>query len=624
MTTSGANTDDPPWVASLAVLVSLPPDVAELSPPLMLDEIDEWLARARPEPWKLNRASLRGEVDRSLSLFGPALRSTLQPALGSYKRAASALLSDDTPPAEERRALASLSEELHQALREPPAIRSAWRDLLSEAKSPSTDPAKCIKLLHVLSGQMRLRGVEPASRLRDVANYLTGHHFALRANLEERDNGSGSDANLFADLSERIRLAEEELLRSPQSAHCVVWLQYDFARVPDCVYSAGNVTFFDAPWALPNARLDDGQLFLFRDELRALLDSHDYWWTDQGPESSSAFVVARVDLGAHLTDSALERAETIVQSLVTVATTWSGGIRWRQSGPACVVADGRVVLDSRRHDAFRGYVDNLGINITSDELNDQARPLAEAMAETHLPPELEESLRLLAEAGSEDSRETNFGSTKHLHERSAIVLRDQAVEHVAALADMTVRDLDNELMLQWAHSRWGNSTWSAINQILRRSWEQEGVRDLSSRIRGNGQRGSVMLFPVASREEQRLLSLCETSAERQTLRSLMKGMRSAPHYLRLAKSYDQYFQLLIDRHRRIRNALVHGNPAHPRVVTTVTAVSRMRSDHAVQLALDAFTRKITLGELLAERRDEHSETEAELETGRSWLTIWEG
>lgn len=121
---------------------------------------------------------------------------------------------------------------------------------------------------------------------------------------------------------------------------------------------------------------------------------------------------AWVDLGAHLTDSALERAETIVQSLITVATTWSGGIRWRQSGPACVVADGRVVPDSRRHDAFRGYVDNLGINITSDELNDQARPLAEAMAETHLPPELEESLRLLAEAGSEDSRETHFGSTK--------------------------------------------------------------------------------------------------------------------------------------------------------------------------------------------------------------------
>lgn len=580
-----------------------------------------WLERSSTKSWDLNRKSLRLELDSSLPLMGAQLRRIVQPALTAYNKNASLILNESAPSRAMQREVLDLGMQLRTALRTTEALSASWDDLLDQIQSPSVEPSKCMGLFQCLRGLLELAGIDPRSRLREVRVHLTGQHFEILARRHARENGEQTHAQM-PPVRERIRSAGDELLRPPRMAHCVAWLQYDSAQVPEFIFEAGHVTFFDAPWALPNARLADGQGFAYKAELQAVLEEEQNgWWTDKGPEASTSFVIARVDLGTHNVESALKRAEANVQSLLAVATTWSGGIRWRRAGPALLIADGEFASSSRRAGPPKDFVDTLGIGITRDEIRDQIPKLAEAMTHSALPSELEEALRLLAEAGSEHSRESTFGNVRNLHERSAIVLRDQAVEHVAAMAGLTVHELDTELMIVWAYSKWLNDTGYGVDALLDRTSHQEATRELRTRVTGS-EYGQRLMLDQASACEAELLALCDTDLNRRRLRSDLKGVRNASHYLRVTEGHERTFFLLMDRHRRVRNSLVHGNPVHPRVVSTVVHAAVLRSDQAVKLALSAFTQRMPLAKLLAENR---ADTEASLYTirsGTSWLDMW--
>jgi len=103
----------------------------------------------------------------------------------------------------------------------------------------------------------------------------------------------------------------------------------------------------------------------------------------------------------------------------------------------------------------------------------------------------------------------------------------------------------------------------------------------------------------------------------------MKGMRNAAHYLRIARSYEAEHTIALDRLRRVRNAVVHGNPATPAVVRSVSDVAIRRSNHALSLALEAFNQGISLDELLAAARAERDVLRSQLNGGKTWLELWE-
>jgi hypothetical protein len=103
----------------------------------------------------------------------------------------------------------------------------------------------------------------------------------------------------------------------------------------------------------------------------------------------------------------------------------------------------------------------------------------------------------------------------------------------------------------------------------------------------------------------------------------MKGMRNAAHYLTIARSYEAEHTIALDRLRRVRNAVVHGNPAAPAVVRSVSDVAIRRSNHALNLALEAFEKGISLDEFLADARDERDSLHSQLNGGTTWLELWE-
>jgi hypothetical protein len=99
-------------------------------------------------------------------------------------------------------------------------------------------------------------------------------------------------------------------------------------------------------------------------------------------------------------------------------------------------------------------------------------------------------------------------------------------------------------------------------------------------------------------------------------------MRDAAHYRIIERAYQAEDTLGLDRLPRVRNALVHGNPVTPAVVESVADVAVRRSNHALNLAVEAFNTGVSLDQLLATERLEFDSMHTSLEAGTPWLEIW--
>ena len=326
----------PGWLNSLDLLLSRHVRRGNALPLKdLLEEINGWLKVERsPRQWTLNRRSLAAEVEASCRLIGKSMRQAVGQPLRVAIKAMREIVQQEAPTFAEQESVLRAFCDLRLAMTTDATLLATWDDLFQEISSQGASDIRAEQLAVLVGSCLEMRGVESQARFSELRRVFGASPIGPTpwpaSAVEDRSEVE----------AEFLTKAETILLSIPAPEHCVVWLQFEFARLPDFVFQAGDMTFFEAPWALPNARDDEGPPFLFRDELRAVLQNIDDWWTDNGPEYPHSFVVARVDLGYRMTQGAVAAGEEMVNLLLAAATVQTGGIRWRRNGTACLVGDG--------------------------------------------------------------------------------------------------------------------------------------------------------------------------------------------------------------------------------------------------------------------------------------------
>jgi hypothetical protein len=608
----------PHWLESLDLMLSSSAgrDNA-LSPLELLDDIDGWLSAVRSSrQWTLNRRSLADDLETTCKLVGARLRKTIGRLLPVARKSFRDLVALDTPTREQQLSVRELFSKFRGTLSSDTALLAAWSDLLDELQNPAGTLRRAEQLTVVLGSCLELRGADSKSIFSTLRR-----SFGASPTGPNRSSVDPADPDRLEPVASLSAAAAATLLSVPAAMHCVVWLQYEFAELREALVEAGDVTFFSAPWALEAARRDGAPDFAHRDELRTVLDEIEGLGGGEEFGQTRSLVIARVDLGIRMTRDAITAGDEIVQLLISVATMDSGGIRWRRTGTALLAVDGQGFGLEMRATSHEPTPTPYGMEITAEELSTRAVEVGVTMSHRPLPAEIIEAIRQVSEAGLERSYESAFGYSKNLHARTSVAQRNHAFEHVAAWGGYGERELEEEITVSWASSSWQHEMGATIDWIIRRTWDSPSVQALDAILRRGGH-GRPLLFSIAYEHAEELIDLLPARIQRQRLSWLMKGIGDAPHYLRIERAYGKEHEIGLARLRRVRNALVHGNPITPAIVQSVTDLAIRRSNHGLRLAVDAFNQDLSLNELLRIDRTSFRAKHGILEKGGTWLNIW--
>jgi hypothetical protein len=419
-------------------------------------------------------------------------------------------------------------------------------------------------------------------------------------------------------LDVRLRLAADVITALPVPRRCVAWITYGSARL-SAARDFGPIMFYEIDWAAPNALNDDGQAFRHRDELRSLL-KHNHIRVPGKSNGRPYQVLARVDLGVRVPHHALDDADAMVQVLLRIAGSRSGGTAWQRVGSACLLLDEQVALCI---DSAGPYVsddvDHHGQNIMADALAEYGPSIARGFSRTLMPPDLADALRLLGEASDVDSREVFLTGRSTIDRKTVLVLEDAAFEHIASYGRMRGDALEELILATWPHARWCSQVDAAISVCLRS--DEAASTALHRRIITH-QRGKTRTsFLEASRLTDELLVLCRNPLKRRFAEKWLTSIRDPVLCLDLHRRQNDERDLLRERLSRTRNALTHGNPVHLAVIDSVRDLSTYRVNAAIEVALEGFSTSGSFDAALRVRPEEHGRVIDHLTRGVSMLGL---
>lgn len=590
---------------ALAELISKP----MIDGPLLLsdsmEQIIGWKDRGDQDQWIRNHASLRRDLEWSLSDLGPSCRAHIADELRRLSN-----LTGGTA-----RQLSDVLGSIRGRLSASEALTSAWRDLAAAAAAPNLDLRVLASRVRLLKTCLVLRFGDADDRLRNVIQCLRGDpRWALP---EDAIRGQEDSA------ATRMANALEVIVREGRDSDCVAWLRYDHAQVSDQVSMVGHLTLYNAQVCGPIAAASPEGHLPHQEELHAVLTERggESWWATG--EEAPPTVIARVDLGLRQWPGGIVDAEADVDAVLAIASTWADGIRWRRVGPAVLRSEGRGVAYSHAIPRRHAFVDWMGIGQTRSGLDEWLPKLEGVLGFGVLPQDLRESVRLLSEARLESSRESSLGAAQKVHERTALILRDQAFERVAASADISPQQLAESLRSLLPYSQWIHQTTVMVDDLLRYATDARSAALIRERLESRSGPGTVGLVELADAQSQ-ILALSTSRVERLQLRRLMRGLTDPGHYLRLMDENVDRFERLDDRHRRARNAIAHGNPVTAATIRSVLGFGETRATVAVTFALRAFTAGQSLAERLRHDIQHTTNTRGLLTSGQSWRDIWTG
>lgn len=571
------------------------PTPASLTLADCLEEIGGWLRHPRDTSWARAFKSLTREVDASEDSVGPELAAALAPALRRFSSAVRAL--GASADAASRVEVAAEGDALLAVAVTPTARRAAWRDLVSAIRSDTSPEIRSARSRQLFA-LLRHAGVDVGwhrpsfqSVLLDSA-YDIG--FARGRDWDDIDVGGRAGES----ASDRIALCEDIAGRMPDVGRCVVWLSYEDARIDQIVQELGPVMLTEARWAIPNAARADGQSFPFRDELARSDEMRIGLATDPMIADERRVVLARVDLGVRTRAGAMADARKIVETLVDVAAFHGSGARWTFHGWSILIVDGRQVMSSLgRADTPTGTIYDL--DHTAAEITERGGRLAAAMASRPLPPELDEALRSRTAAANADAR-------------TKLIMSDRTVEMVASCARQSAARLASLVASTWPEARARGEIINAFEHALHEG-EMSGRRTDANRVRkavtSAASPGRYTLdLEAMSQYVEDLLSLAVGSDQAERISTALRRLTDPAICAASLSHLDGERDLLSSRLRRVRNALMHGNPASPTATTSVTPFATYLAEYALDRALDAFT----TGGSLEDRIDRDVESERQL------------
>jgi hypothetical protein len=169
--------------------------------------------------------------------------------------------------------------------------------------------------------------------------------------------------------------------------------------------------------------------------------------------------------------------------------------------------------------------------------------------------------------------------------RSVIPLADRVVQHVAAHAAMEPNALFEQLGERWPHATWLTDVQRAVHMCLLGGGRREDLLRGLTREWFNPERPWILF--VADRAED-LLSLCRIESERAWIARMFRSVTDHASYAALIEEYAAERQVLEARRRRVRNALVHGNPASFAIVGSVREYAEFLGGTALHLGLESY------------------------------------
>ncbi len=610
--------DDGSWRAALAAALpggfGTPPSFSLYS---VAAEVCEWADRAPSSAWARpdNARSMRADVEAGLSVCGAAFQGQLQPFGVALMEALDRVAVG--PKADRGADVASLGAVSHQAkalLQSPPLRVAAWQDLADAARADRPDITVIEPRIALLDALLVGAGVDPGERFRRLADVLSPSAATLARDPDAAPPG-WTDA-------QRLEAADALLREPAATGHCVAWLTFAAARLPQFVLEMGPVTFFDADWCIPNALGPPWQEYRYRDELTRVI-AHDH---DRGTLDPNACprheVLARVDLGHRPPCGWKEEAAAQIRSVVGLVAIRAGAPSWRRAGFSCLVVDGEVGTYSfgPGDEPLFTEPDHYGMNGFADALEDYRTELAGLLSSGPLPTDVAEALRLVGEAGQVDSRENALNGTATIAEQTVIVLQVAAVERLAAYAGMDGEAFASELAADWALARYHQNLAWAVERCL--SGVGGGGDPLFHRVVSFASGRRRLSFVAAFDVRDQLIAACPGRFERARASSLLESIGDADTASRLLASFGAEAGVLKGRLSRCRNGLMHGNPVALESVQSVRDFSRF----VMRAALDDSIRSIAEGRPVAdllEASDRRRRTTLDgLQRGRSIGDIW--
>lgn len=611
--------NDPDWLKALVSSLDRRHGVSAILPlTVIVTEIADWVQLASGvDAWKSrpNRTSLAVDLEESIGALGSSLRTQIAAPLKAFELAFSRLISSprgilEQPPGTRTdavwTAVSSSATDLLTALTGDDAVRASWDDLVATAQDRNLARREYRPIAELLFEQLKEHGHHAEEIFRDLESIVAFGRDPDDVPLGEKDTP----------LDVRLANARTFVGTPAEEEPTVVWLGYKGRVHPR--FEAGRVCFYDAHWAVPNAKPGRFE-FAHKAELWELVQ-HGYTFrvADRVDEESDVDTIVRVDLGTTKVAGAVERAIDTVDVIMSVSIQRGGGIR-----PQLAQFE---VLRSGRHTGGGAHMvrkeagfpnDTYGAGITSEAIEQHGPLIAEAMAREELPRFLAAAIEVQTTADHPFSRDMALRQPSEADVSSVIPLTDRVVQHVAAHAAMSPDDLFSILAERWAHARWLNDLQRVAGMCLLGGNVRSELRDELVRKWMSEHPEEPWLLFLANRADD-FLSLCRVEHERAWIARTFLSISSHAVYRTLIEDYKRESSFLDARRRRVRNALVHGNPTSFAVVQSVREYAEFVSSAALHDALESYAEGTSPVVALAERSEEF----IAMNRGKDGATYW--
>ncbi|GAA3826684.1 hypothetical protein [Amycolatopsis tucumanensis] len=611
--------DDPDWLKSLVSSLDRNHGASTVLPlTAIVKEIADWVELASgTDAWKktANRDSLQWDLDESVGAISSSLRAHIARPLAAFQTAFANLTSSSPailsqPPGTRVDAVwteaLSTARNLLNALDSDQAVRASWDGLVSTAQDRTLARREYRPIAELLFEQVRRQGLSAERMFRDLVSIVA----------YGRDSDEIPVGTKDTPLAERLAKARA-LVGTPAAVEpIVVWLGYQ-GRI-HLHLSAGRVSFIDAHWAVPNAG-PDGQDFEHKAELWELVQhGHVFKVAKLVNEESDVDFLVRVDLGDTTAAGAFARAVDIVNTILNVAIHNAGGIRPHLAQYGLIrsgKSDCFNFMVARRETGFPD--DHYGARITADAIEKHGSRIAEALAREELPRFLAAAIEVQTTADRPFSRDMVLRKPSAADISSVIPLADRVVQHVAAHAAMNPNNLFSLLQERWPHARWLTDLQRAAGMcLLGGGRRDELLHELTVGWFSDRPKQPWILF-LADRADD-FISLCRLEHERAWIARMFASISDHAIYSIIIDEYTAESKVLEARRRRVRNALVHGNPASPTVVASVREYAEFLGGSALNLGLESYVEGTAPAAALAARTGEFTAMQGGQDAASYW------
>jgi hypothetical protein len=613
--------DDPDWLKSLVSSLDRRHGLSSVVPlTVIVEEIAEWVELASgTDAWKTsaNRSSLQLDLDESMGAVGANLSNHIAGDLAAFRAALLQLSTSPKavltqPPGTRTDAvwtsLLCTARVLLEVLDSDDAARASWDDLVATAQDRTLARREYRPIAELLFEQLQRRGLSAEEAFRNLVSIVA----------------FGRDPNNFlvgekgTPLDQRLTNARTFVGTPAQVEPIAVWLGYQ--GLIDIHLSAGRVSFLNAHWAVPNTE-PGRQDFAHKAELSALVrDGLMFKVAKMVDEESDIDILARVDLGNTTVADAVSRAVDIVDTILNVSIHHAGGIRPRLAQHGVIRSGEAVSAGSLAVWRETGFPDDYyGAEITAKAIEQHGPRIAEALARAQLPRFLAAAIQVQTTADHPFSRDMALRRPSEADISSVIPLSDRVVQHVAAHAAMDPNNLFALIGERWPHARWLTDLQRAAGMCRLGGGRRDELLTEIKREWFASRPKQPWILLLADRADD-FLSLCRLEHERAWIARMFTSIGDHATYSALIYEYTAEGEMLEARRRRVRNALVHGNPASFTVVQSVREYADFLGGSALNRGLESFVEGKLPAAALATRTDEFVAMQGGQDAASFWRT----